>query len=82
MDFFAATSSDDRISKAYLTGGVSNSIEVREALEERLGIPAERVDPFRNVKIKDKEFDAEYLDAIGPMFSVAAGLAMRKVGDK
>ena len=82
LDFFAATSSDDRISKAYLTGGVSNSVKVREALEERLGIPAERVDPFRNVKIKDKEFDAEYLDAIGPMFSVAAGLAMRKVGDK
>ncbi len=82
LDFFAATSSDDRISKVYLTGGVSNSVKVREALEERLGIPAERVDPFRNVKIKDKEFDAEYLDAIGPMFSVAAGLAMRKVGDK
>ena len=82
LDFFAATSSDDSISKVYLTGGVSNSAKVREALEERLGIPAERVDPFRNVKIKDKEFDAEYLDAIGSMFSVAAGLAMRKVGDK
>ncbi len=82
LDFFAATSSDDRISKVYLTGGVSNSVKVREALEERLGIPAERVDPFRNVKIKDKEFDAEYLEAIGPMFSVATGLAMRKVGDK
>ena len=82
LDFFAATSSDDHITKAYLTGGVSNSVKVREALEERLGIPAERVDPFRNIKIKDKEFDTEYLDAIGPMFSVAAGLAMRKVGDK
>ncbi len=82
LDFFAATANDDRITKVYLTGGVSNSEKVRETLEERLGIPAERVDPFRNVKIKDKEFDAEYLEAIGPMFSVATGLAMRKVGDK
>ncbi|MDX2480070.1 MAG: type IV pilus assembly protein PilM [Desulfuromusa sp.] len=82
LDFFAATSSEDRVSKVYLTGGVSNSVKVRETLEERLGITAERVDPFRNVKINEKEFDAEYLDAIGPMFSVAAGLAMRKVGDK
>ena len=82
LDFFAATASDDRISKVYLTGGLSNSVKVRETLEERLGIAAERVDPFRNVSIKEKEFDMEYLDAIGPMFSVAAGLAMRKVGDK
>jgi type IV pilus assembly protein PilM len=82
LDFFAATSSEDRVSKVYLTGGVSNSAKVREILEERLGISAERVDPFRNVKVNDKEFDAEYLDAIGPMFSVATGLAMRKVGDK
>jgi len=82
LDFFAATSSEDRVTKIYLTGGVSNSVKVREALEERLGITAERVDPFRNVAVSEKGFDAEYLDAIGPMFSVAAGLAMRKVGDK
>jgi type IV pilus assembly protein PilM len=47
-----------------------------------MGVPVEKVDPFRNVTINDKQFDAEYLEAIGPRFSVAAGLAMRKVGDK
>ncbi|MCK5914269.1 MAG: type IV pilus assembly protein PilM [Desulfuromusa sp.] len=82
LDFYAATASDDRVTKIYLTGGVSNSAEIRETLEERLGITAERVNPFRNVTINGSEFDAEYLDAIGPMFSVATGLAMRKVGDK
>lgn len=82
LDFFSATSSEDRVTKVYLTGGVSNSAKVRETLEEHLGIPTERVDPFRNVTFSEKGFDAEYLDAIGPMFSVAAGLAMRKVGDK
>ena len=82
LDFFSATSSEDRVTRIYLTGGVSNSVKVREALEERLGITAEKVDPFRNMTINEKEFDTEYLNAIGPMFSVAAGLAMRKVGDK
>ncbi len=82
LDFFTATSSEDRVSKVYLTGGVSSSEQVREALEARLGIPAERVNPFRNLTINEKEFDSEYLNAIGPMFSVATGLAMRKVGDK
>ncbi len=82
LDFFTATASDEHIAKIYLTGGVSNSAQVRDVLEEKIAIPVERVDPFRNVTINEKEFDKEYLDAIGPMFSVAAGLAMRKVGDK
>lgn len=82
LDFFTATASDDRITKVYLTGGVSRSEQVQKTLESRLGIPTEMVNPFRNLTINEKEFDAEYLDAIGPMFSVAVGLAMRKVGDK
>ncbi len=82
LDFFTATSSEDQITKVYLAGGVSSSNQVREALESRLGISAESVNPFRNLSISEKEFDMEYLEAIGPMFSVAVGLAMRKVGDK
>ncbi len=82
LDFFMATSSDDRISKIYLTGGLSSSDEVRSVLTQRLDIPVERIDPFRNVSFNDKQFDADYLEAVGPMFSVATGLAMRKVGDK
>ena len=82
LDFFTATASDDRVTKVYLTGGVSTSTKVQETLEARLGLPTERVNPFRNLTVSEKEFDSEYLDAIGPMFSVAVGLAMRKVGDK
>jgi len=82
LDFFAATSSDDKIVKIYLTGGVSKSTKVREALERILGISTEVVDPFRNISVNSKEFDPEYLKAVGPMLSVATGLAMRRVGDK
>lgn len=82
LDFFSATSGDDKISKIYLTGGVSKSRHVCEALETALGTPTEVLDPFRNISTSEKEFDPEYLEALGPMFSVATGLAMRKVGDK
>ncbi len=82
LDFFAATSSEEKISRIYLTGGTSSSEVLRKKLEERLEIPNEIVDPFRNVTVNPKEFDPEYLAAIGPMLSVATGLAMRKVGDK
>ncbi len=82
LDFFAATSGDDKIVKIYLTGGVSKSRQVCEAMEKNLGIATEVVDPFRNITVNEKEFDIEYLQAIGPMLSVATGLAMRRVGDK
>ncbi len=82
LDFFAATSGDDKIAKIYLTGGVSKSRQVCAALEKNLGIPTEIINPFRNISINEKDFDLEYLKAIGPMLSVATGLAMRRVGDK
>jgi type IV pilus assembly protein PilM len=82
LDFFLATSGDVKIAKIYLTGGVAKSSLVREALERRLSTPTELINPFRNITVNEKEFDPEYLAAIGPMFAVATGLAMRKVGDK
>jgi type IV pilus assembly protein PilM len=82
LDFFAANSSEEKVTKIYLAGGVSASDQVVAVMEERVGVAVERVNPFRNLKINEKQFDMEYLKAIGPMFSVATGLAMRKVGDK
>jgi len=82
LDFFTATSSDERISKLYLTGGTASLAGIIPAMEQRLDIPCEVVNPFRNVSFNEKEFDSEYLAAIGPMFSVATGLAMRRFGDK
>jgi len=82
LDFFAATSSDDKISTVYITGGVSRHPKVRSMLAERLDKPVEVLNPFNQVIIDDKSFDSEYIDAIGPLMSVAVGLAMRRLGDK
>ncbi len=82
LDFFSATSSDEKVQKLYLTGGISRISQVAVSLKNRLGIPVEVVDPFRGLVVNQKEFDPEYLDAVGPMLSVAIGLAMRRAGDK
>jgi type IV pilus assembly protein PilM len=82
LDFFSATSADEKVQKVYLTGGVSKSERILTALEDRLGIPIEVIDPFAAVAVSEKDFDPEYVKAVGPLMSVAAGLAMRRVGDK
>jgi type IV pilus assembly protein PilM len=82
LDFFSATSADEKVQKLFITGGVSRHDPVPTALSRRLGIPAETIDPFRQVMVDEKAFDMEYIHAIGPLMSVAVGLAMRRLGDK
>jgi type IV pilus assembly protein PilM len=82
LDFFSATSADEKVQKLYLAGGVSKTPQVQAALERRLGMPVEVLDPFRQVVVNEKEFDPEYIRSVGPLFPVAVGLAMRRMGDK
>jgi type IV pilus assembly protein PilM len=82
LDFFAATSADEKINKIFITGGVAKVRMVREAIERRIGVEVEVINPFRQVAVNEKNFDLEYVDSVGPIFTVAAGLAMRRVGDK
>ncbi|PLY02886.1 MAG: pilus assembly protein PilM [Desulfuromonas sp.] len=79
LDFFSATSADERVQKVFLAGGVSKMAEVGESLQTRLGIPVEVVDPFKGIVASSK--DEEALAEVGPTLSVALGLAMRRVGD-
>ena len=82
MDFFSATSSDEKVNRAYITGGVSKTEGILETLQQRLGIPVHALDPFKEIYVDEKNFDSEYVREVGPFFSVAVGLALRKVGDK
>lgn len=82
IDFFSATSSDEKVQKAYIVGGVALVPAVRGSLANRLGVEVEVMDPWRQIAFSDKDFDPEYLQAVGPIFAVAAGLAMRRMGDK
>ena len=82
IDFFSATSSDEKVQKVYITGGVSKVAAVQRSLENRLGVEVELLDPWRQIAVNEKDFDPEYLQAMGPVYTVAAGLAMRRMGDK
>jgi len=82
LDFFSATSSDEKVQKVFITGGVSKVPAVKASLENRLGVSVHVVDPWRQISFSEKDFDPEYLQAMGPVYTVAAGLAMRRMGDK
>ena len=82
LDFYNTTAGDGRIAKVYLSGGGAKTSMLSEAVGQRLGLPVETMNPFAKVKYADKDFDADYLREIGPLVTVALGLASRRVGDK
>jgi type IV pilus assembly protein PilM len=82
LDFYNSTAGEGRIARVYLSGGGAKTASLVESVQQRLSLPVELMDPFRRVAVSEKAFDAEYLNAIAPMATVAVGLATRRLGDK
>jgi type IV pilus assembly protein PilM len=82
LDFYNSSAEDQKISKVYLSGGCAKVALLAESVGQRLGLPVELLNPLQKITYNDKNFDPEYLQEIGPLVAVAAGLAMRRLGDK
>ncbi len=82
LDFFGATSVDDRISKIYLCGGSSRIPGLTSIIENKVGVPVEIINPFLQIEIDEKVHDSGYLNEIAPMAAVGVGLALRWEGDR
>jgi type IV pilus assembly protein PilM len=81
FDFFKATTSEDRIDRVVLSGGSARIPGLSEAMAERFDTRVEIFNPFQNMSYNPKDFDAEFLEEVGPACAIAVGLAMRKGGE-
>ena len=82
FDFFKATTSEDRIDRVVLSGGSARIPGLADSMAERFDCRVEIANPFQNVNYSPKDFDAEFLEELGPACSIAVGLALRKAGDR
>jgi type IV pilus assembly protein PilM len=82
IDFFRATSQEDRIDQIFLSGGTAKIQGLRELLSEKFSTSVELLNPFLNVRYNEKEFNPDYLEDIGPSAAIAVGLAVRRLGDR
>lgn len=81
VDFFVATSSVDRLDKICLAGGSSQILNLESILSERFQVPVEIMNPFRNIRYSESDFDPEWINRHAPAMAVAVGLAIRQVGE-
>ena len=82
MIFIRATTEEDEIDveKILLSGGASKLIRSkRRSSTEKLELPVEVLDPFRQINVDKRKFDPDYLKEIMPEMAVAVGLAIRGV---
>ncbi|HAN32192.1 MAG TPA: pilus assembly protein PilM [Myxococcales bacterium] len=82
LDFFAATSMNARISTIYLCGGAALQTGLVSALETRIGAEVKALNPFNNLIIDPKKFDASSLQRFAPVAAVSIGLARRAKGER
>ena len=76
LDFYGATSADNRIEKVYLAGGASKVSGFAKAFHERTGLAVAALNPLSRM-IPSNRFEADYLDDLAPALSVGVGLALR-----
>jgi type IV pilus assembly protein PilM len=82
LDFFQSSTTYEKISKIYLSGGGAKIKGFDTILQQQVGTPVEIVNPFKRIEYNEKHFDREYLREVGPLMAVGVGLASRKAGDR
>ena len=81
FDYYRGATKNEDINEIVLSGGCALIKDFVPLLSERVGINVKVIDPFKNIFIPDR-FDKGYLKKVGPVVAVAAGLALRRIGDR
>ena len=82
FDFFYSSFGENQIHKIILSGGGANLESLRMILSAESGVRVETINPFGNLNIDNKKFDASFLEKVAPQAAIAMGLALRRVDDK
>lgn len=82
LDFFLATSGEERITRVFLTGGTANLQQLSTAIERRSRVAAEIIQPLERISVDAKEVDRAVVQQHAAQLSVALGLGMRRSEEK
>ena len=69
------------VNEVILSGGCALIKDFPHLLAEKIGVETKIIQPFKNIKIP-KKIDATYIEEIAPIAAIAAGLALRRPGDR
>src|SRR5207248_1931258 len=82
LDFYTATAADSHIARLYLSGGTAKIPALFKVIEQRVGVPVEILNPFKDMEIDNRRFDPNYVMDVAPSAAVAIRLALRKSNER
>lgn len=71
----------EEINEIILSGGCALIKDFPKLIAEKIGVETKIMQPFKNIRIP-KKFDPTYLEEMAPIAAIAAGLALRRSGDR
>ena len=80
LDYYKSQFNEERIDRLLLTGGGANLKNIVSYLGKELRLPVEHFNPLRKILFDPKKVDAHFLDQMGSIFTIAAGLALPEPG--
>ncbi|MEX1300686.1 MAG: type IV pilus assembly protein PilM [Desulfotignum sp.] len=80
--FLSNNSPDERVTRIVVSGGGSYIRPFMDRLETEMGARAFVIEPFAGLNLDEKTFSPAYISQVGPLASIALGLALRRVDDK
>lgn len=82
LDFVGNTYPNEVIEQILLCGGSCRIPGFQKYLKLETDIEVAELNPFGNLIVDERVFDPNYLKYVAPQAAVAAGLALRSLGDK
>lgn len=75
---FFSTTSNSQVDRVLLTGGGALITGVDGLFSHHLETPVEILNPMKAIKVNKSKFDQDAIDTMGPLSTVALGLAARR----
>jgi len=82
FDYFSTTSANEHVDRILVSGGGAKVQGLISHLSEKLNLPVDMANPFKNIDIPDTLFDPAFVEEMAPLASVGVGLAIRTEGDR
>lgn len=82
LDFFSSSNPNIQINRVSLCGGGAKVPSIIQAVEQRLGIQVEMVNPIESISYNKKKLDPSYVEDVAPQLGISVGLAIRKAFDR
>lgn len=79
FDFFRSSGSAGGVEQIYLSGGVAQTPELINKIQEMTKIACHIMDPFQNIEVNKKKISPEFMEQIRLFAPIALGLGLRSL---